>query len=252
MASERQEHTTVSPWWGEHVHRYDAAAAYIRGSDAVMLDIACGNGFGTALLAEHTSRTVTGGDISEEAIAACRDYYKTNGKVDFRVMDATQLPFSDGHFDLLVSFETIEHTTAYREMAAELARVLAQNGTLVISTPNILVNSPTGIVTNPYHTQEFTYEELKDILEAQFGNVIIYGQRYIRYKNSSLRARLAAAAEKILYIRGVRKLPLSIQNGIMRLLGEKGMYPLRTEYEMTADKNELLKCKTFFAVCRKQ
>jgi ubiquinone/menaquinone biosynthesis C-methylase UbiE len=251
MSSERQDHDENNPWWGEHIHRYEMVFPYVS-DDSRILDIACGNGFGSYLLSNKTSGEVTGADISPETIEKCRHSFPKQENLKFRVMDGTKLPFENDYFDLLVSFETIEHTTQFREMLAEFARVLKKDGLAVISTPNIVVNSPGGIVTNPYHTQEFTYDELQVILNTSFSDVKIGGQKYVRYSNKTFRNRIAEAAEKVLYMRGFRKIPLSIQNVIMNTLIHKNMYPLPSDYEIIYSEKEAVKCKTFFALCKKK
>ena len=123
MASERQDHTENSPWWGEHVHRYHLALKHMSPADKV-LDIACGNGFGSYLLSEKTHGDVIGGDISDESITYCKSAFKNKSNLRFEKIDGTQIPYSDGYFDLIVSFETIEHTLKYREMLFEFKRTL--------------------------------------------------------------------------------------------------------------------------------
>lgn len=250
MSAERQEHNQVSPWWGEHVHRYQEALKYISQGSKV-LDLACGSGFGSKLICEETKSYVVGGDISEESINYCTREFSKVKNLDFKVLDGTSISFDNGYFDAVVSFETIEHTTKYQEMVSEFNRVLKTGNYAIISTPNIIINSPTGKVLNPYHTQEFTYNELKNILEKVFDEVEIYGQNYVRYKTKSFKNTIGLFFEKMLYMRGVRKLPISLQNGIMNLLIGKDMYPAPDDFEMTLEKEKILKCKTFFAVCRK-
>jgi ubiquinone/menaquinone biosynthesis C-methylase UbiE len=250
MASERQEYNEDTPWWGEHVHRYYMSFPWIKDHSRI-LDIACGNGFGSYILSKKTGGEVIGADISADTIADCsKRFQKENLK--FREMDGTNIPYPDEYFDTVVSFETIEHTTEYRKMLKEFARVLKKDGTVIISTPNFIVNSPEGMVTNPYHTQEFTYEELKAILTEVFDQVKISGQEYARYKNLSLRNSIGKWIENILYLRGFRKIPLSIQDLIMRILIKKNMYPSTEDYRLTDNPGELLKCKTFFVVCRRK
>lgn len=250
MASERQDHNEISPWWGEHVHRYLVALNYVKPNDN-LLDLACGNGFGSKLLSEKTTGNVIGGDISEKTIAYCRSTFKNVRNLTFELIDGTNMPFADEHFNLIVSFETIEHTTQYMKMLSEFNRTVVTNGYVIISTPNIVVNSPGGKVLNPYHTQEFNYEQLRAVLEAFFKEVKIYGQQYTRYKEATLRNKTGQLLEKLLYLRGVRKLPLPLQNSIMKTIVGKPMYPMPEDYTMTDNTHDLLKCKTFFAVCRK-
>lgn len=250
MASERQEYNEVSPWWGEHVHRYQEAIKLISHNYSV-LDIACGNGYGTCLISKATKNKVIGGDISREIIDECKQRFK-NDNLHYQQMDGTKLPYDNEQFDSIVTFETIEHTTQYIKMLTEFHRVVASNGILFISTPNIILNSPKGIVTNPFHTQEFTYDELEMILKSAFDEVHIFGQKYIRYKAWSLRNIIGRSIESILYLRGFRKIPIAFQNKIMRLVIKTDMYPLPADYELTSEKNEVIKCKTFFAVCKKK
>lgn len=249
MSSERQAINKQSPWWGEHVHRYDEVIKELNNHDKI-LDIACGTGFGSDLLAAKTKGEVIGGDIDKEAILECQGRWDKYN-LQFKVLDGTNLDFDDQYFDKVVSFETIEHTTKYKEMLAEFARVLKPNGIAFISTPNFPINSPTGVVTNPYHTQEFVYNELKQILEEAFSSVVIYGQKYIRYDTGGNGTNAGKIVESILYQRGVRKLPISFQDTIMNAISGNPMYPKRDDYEMVTELPSINKCKTFFAVCKK-
>ena len=246
MSSERQENNEVSPWWGEHIHRYNEVLKELSGNE-VILDIACGSGFGTHLLAIHSTGKVYGGDLSNEAIHLCQKTW-TKENLAFEIMDGTQLKFKDNYFDIVVSFETIEHTTDFEIMINEFKRVLKPNGILYLSTPNIIINSPSGIVTNPFHTQEWNYDEFKIIIDNKFNNYQIYGQHYARY---DIKKGLAFFIEKIMYQRGIRKIPILIQDKIMNLFGKPSMYPLSSEFELVKDVNTITNCKTFFAVCQK-
>src|SRR5690554_5945827 len=176
MSSERQELDTRNPWWGEHVHRYNYSLKhFIKKTDRV-LDIACGTGFGSELIAKHTQNDVVGGDIAQEAIDFCQANLKQSN-LKFQKMDGTQLPFDDNYFDVITSFETIEHTTAYDEMIKEFRRTTKQDGVIILSTPNFVINSPTGVVTNPFHTQEWDYEEFVKLLNRHFNKYELFGQK---------------------------------------------------------------------------
>lgn len=251
MSLERQEHNENTPWWGEHIHRYNVVLQYINPNSKIV-DIACGNGFGSYMLSQKTKELVVGGDISAETIDYCSKQYTSEKNLQFKVIDGTNIPFEDNNFDCITSFETIEHTSKYKEMIQEFYRTLKDGGIAIISTPNIKVNSPTGIVLNPFHTQEFTYEELQLILKEIFDEVQLFGQKYIRYQTKSFRNTLVQLMENTLYVRGFRKIPLSFQNNIMNLLIKKNMYPLPEDFTLTDDKEEILKCKTFYAICRKK
>ena len=249
MELERIQYNEVSPWWGEHVHRYQEVIRLINNNCSV-LDLACGNGYGTYLISKVTTSNVVGGDISNAVVEECKQRFK-NDNLHYEQMDGTQLPFHDQLFDIIVSFETIEHTTEYNTMLTEFHRVLKPDGVLFISTPNIIINSPNNRVINPFHTQEFNFDELKKILNTIFEKVTIYGQKYKRYSNRNIKNMVAKSIESFFYLKGIRKLPISFQNKIMSFLIKKNMYPFPDDYVMVSKIDEINLCKTFFAICQR-
>jgi ubiquinone/menaquinone biosynthesis C-methylase UbiE len=249
MSSERQPVESAGRWWGEHMHRYQEALRYINPDD-IVLDIACGTGFGTDIIAGKTRGKVVGGDIAADAINECRSHWsKTN--LEFRVLDGTKLDFPNHFFDKIVSFETIEHTGQYREMISEFARVLKPGGQLILSTPNRDVLSPNGIV-NPFHIQEFTYDELKQILEGSFARVQLSGQRNIRYDRKSFKRKMGKLFEKLFLSFGIRKLPYTWRSGFMKTFFGYPLYPLDSEFILENDVSRIkTECPVQFAVCHK-
>ena len=239
----------MSPWWGEHIHRYEYALSLIERPSKI-LDIACGNGFGANLLCSDGKHETIGGDLSVEAIKYCNATFQSNRNISFRVMDGTALPFDSDTFDLITSFETIEHTTAYVQMLKEFKRTLKRGGILCLSTPNIRVNSPGGKVLNPYHTQEFTLLELQEILQSLFGKVLLMGQKYTRYDGVGFMLKIGSRVERLMYRRGIRKTPLRIQNAIMQKIIKKEIYPTSSDFGIVELEQEIQDCKTFIAVCR--
>ena len=133
MSSERQALEQKSTWWGEHLHRYHEAAKAVLRTDS-LLDLACGTGFGTNILAEHTEGMVIGGDVDPSAIEECREQWN-RANLEFRVQDGVAIVFEDAFFDKLISFETIEHLEDPERFLGEMRRVLKPNGALLISTP---------------------------------------------------------------------------------------------------------------------
>jgi ubiquinone/menaquinone biosynthesis C-methylase UbiE len=157
----------------EHFHRYAMVLELARDKD--ILDIACGEGYGTAALA-LVARTAVGVDLDRDSVRHASARYMAMN-VGFRAGDCTQIPAADGSFDLAVSFETIEHLTEQERMLGELKRVLRPNGLLVISSPNKLVYSDGRSVQNPFHQRELYFDEFRDMLRSFFPKVRIFGQR---------------------------------------------------------------------------
>ena len=248
MVEERQSTETQSPWWGEHLFRYQWAQQYVRPSMKI-LDLACGTGFGSALLSRAMGVTVIGGDLDPPSLAAAAAEFGTESGPHFAAMDGTRLPLPDRSLDLILSYETVEHIERYRDFVGELARILKERGTLLLSTPNRLVTSPDGVIRNPFHTQEFDIPELERVLSGHFSEVRVMGQHYARFdKLPGLRGRLGKAAESFFYLRGVRKLPMSLQDGVkLRLIGHP-QYPTASDYQVVSEPTRTERCGTLMAV----
>jgi len=155
------------------VNRYVWAAPFVKGK--ATLDIGCGSGYGSSYLVGKGAKEVIGGDISGEAIEYAQAHYKKDG-LHFLRLDAQRLPFSDNSFDVVVSFEVIEHVARYKDFVSECRRVLKDNGVFICSTPNKEAASPHR--EKPlarYHAKEFYIEELRQLLGKHFQEVSFYG-----------------------------------------------------------------------------
>ena len=155
------EKADPSTYW-EHVYRYRFAIPYVVGKR--VLDIACGEGYGSAAFLEAGAMSVIGVDISEETCRHARSKYG----IDARVGDAQAIPLPDQSVDVIVSFETIEHVSEPIAFLGECARVLAPGGKVVISTPNKDIYRGNGEQHNPYHCSELTKEEFDELLSHRF------------------------------------------------------------------------------------
>jgi ubiquinone/menaquinone biosynthesis C-methylase UbiE len=163
-----------------HVDRYRFAARLVRGKS--VLDVACGEGYGTDLLMRAGATSALGVDISELAVQhASKKYYALGAR--YILGNAERLDLTDNSFDVVVSFETIEHLPNYLAYLAEVRRVLRPGGIYLVSTPNRLRESPgrgrNDKPLNPHHVREFTRDELLPILREYFTVDAVYGQQLL-------------------------------------------------------------------------
>ena len=134
--------------------RYIAALPYAHNSN--ILDIACGIGWGSFLLANANPKKVTGVDVSENAILSAKQNY-CGEKIEYVRYSGDILPFTDNSFDLIVSFETLEHVIDPNKFLSELHRVAKPESTLILSTPNGYCTKKNKIDKpyNPFHLMEY-------------------------------------------------------------------------------------------------
>jgi ubiquinone/menaquinone biosynthesis C-methylase UbiE len=159
----------------EHLHRYYFAQRLIKGRR--VLDVACGEGYGSWILSSLASEVV-GVDIDPGTVARAREKY-VGPNIEFVEASAAKLPFDDGAFDAVVSFETIEHHDLHQEMMSEIKRVLRKDGVLIISSPNKQHYSIEPGYSNPFHVKELFREEFLDLTKSYFANVILFSQRVV-------------------------------------------------------------------------
>jgi SAM-dependent methyltransferase/GT2 family glycosyltransferase/glycosyltransferase involved in cell wall biosynthesis len=159
----------------EHFHRYYLARHLARGRS--VLDIASGEGYGAATLAQ-VATTVIGIDVSAEAVAhAAESYIAPN--LTFIHGDARQIALPDASVDMVTSFETIEHFLDHQAFLAEIRRVLRPNGLFIVSTPDRDVYSPPNSGANPHHVHELSRSAFRDLCAAHFANVALFTQTTI-------------------------------------------------------------------------
>ncbi len=163
------------PIWYEHWHRYAAVAPLAAGKR--VLDAACGEGYGSYLLA-YDAADVVGVDIAPDAIAHAGERY-TRPNLRFVAGSVTALPLPSASVDLIVSFETIEHLREQEQMLVEFRRVLAADGVLVISSPNRPVYNEGAGIENHFHVRELDRAELAAVLAPAFPRQLWYAQRVI-------------------------------------------------------------------------
>jgi len=161
---DRQVAPTVEMIRDDHLNRYRAAMEFIA-SDGFILDLGCGIGYGTYMMAEKAADgKAIGLDISEEAIAYAKRHY-ARPNVEYRVDDCMTTDFGDRRFDLIACFEVLEHLPDPERLMALAARWLKPNGCLICSTPNQEV-VPFDGKQFPYHHQHYTVEQLGELTRA--------------------------------------------------------------------------------------
>jgi len=160
--------------WVEHWHRYHFAAQFAKGLRVV--DAACGEGYGSALLA-RTAASVVGADISAEAVEHARQSYGARANLSFVQAPCAKLPLPDASADLFVSFETVGRIREQEEFLDEIARVLAPEGLLLLSCPNKREYSDRRGFANEFHVKALYRDELAALVARRFRHARWYGQR---------------------------------------------------------------------------
>ena len=167
------------PWTGdlqvvyEHYHRYLLARPLVEGKR--VLDLASGEGYGAALLAERAEHVV-GLEIDPASVTHSQATYR-NDRLDFvegSMLDLSRFP--DGSFDVVTCFEALEHVTEHDELVSGVRRVLAADGVFLTSTPDRLIYSEELHQHNPHHVRELSLDEFRELLDGHFRHVRIWGQ----------------------------------------------------------------------------
>jgi O-antigen biosynthesis protein len=160
----------------EHFHRYLWAAPIVSGRK--VLDLGSGEGFGSATLAE-VAEHVVGVDIDKRTVEHSKLNYGAPN-LEFHVGSALDLTmYETGSFEAVVAFEIIEHVREQEQVLTEITRLLADDGVLVISTPDRRTYSEASGNINPFHERELGLEEFGELLKEHFPHVASWGQRTI-------------------------------------------------------------------------
>lgn len=217
-----------------HEKRYRFALPYCAGKRA--LDAACGVGYGSALLATEAAEVV-GLDLSEDAIAYARSRY-ARPNVEFRVDDLQSPNLDDRSFDVVCSFETLEHLPDRDAFLGHVARVLRDDGVLVLSTPR--VDETTESPDNPHHFVEYSRRDFEALLRRYFDAVELFGQRRAQTRRHRALQRLD--------VLGLRK-RLDFLRPASRLLGTAPMAEVSLD-DVLIERDDLDRATELVAVCR--
>jgi arylsulfatase len=158
----------------EHLHRYRFAKEFVKGKK--VLDLACGEGYGSFMLSEDAD-SVLGIDIDDLSVRhASSKYIKEH--LEFIKGSITDIPIeSEKIFDVIVCFEALEHIEEHDELMNEVKRLLKDDGIFIVSTPNKSIYSDQPNFQNLFHLKELYFDEFKALLNRNFKNTIIYGQK---------------------------------------------------------------------------
>lgn len=196
------------PFFLEHVSRYYHALQWVS-PRAHVLDVACGKGYGTALLGRQAERAL-GIDLNEESLARARRQYGSE-RVEFKAWDVTRCEELGETFDVVVAFEILEHippgsTDAFLR---GLRHVLRPGGFLLLSTPNHDVVTKSGSFVPPFHINNFKATELRELMLRYFPETRFFGQ--YRRRGALADAALHADVWSLRHSAVVRRLRASLR-----------------------------------------
>ena len=184
-----------------HHAAYDLALRHGRGLR--VLDLGCGSGYGSARLGEGGAAVVAVDRVAPDTAHRAAAHYV--------LADLNAMPFCAGSFDLVVSFQVVEHLTDPTAYLEAIARLVRPEGLAILTTPNRLTSD--GV--NPYHVHEYTSEELHDLLGRHFVDVAMQGVGM----SPPVRAYMDARSARIRKI--MRLDPLGLRDALPRALVEK-------------------------------
>jgi len=158
----------------EHLHRYTFAAHFVKGKK--VLDLGCGEGYGTYMLARE-AEYVAGVEIDKTTVQHARSrYIKDN--LEFIEGSMLAVPIEgEKKFDVAVCFEGIEHIAEHDKLLSEAKRLLKDDGLFIVSTPNKAAYTDAPDYHNPFHVKELYFEEFSSLLRRYFKHLRIFGQR---------------------------------------------------------------------------
>ena len=158
----------------EHIHRYAFASQFVKGKK--VLDLACGEGYGSHIFSKN-AEYVVGIEIDENAVEHARNKYTTQN-LEFIQGSILEIPIQGNEkFDVIVCFEGIEHVEEHEKLLSEVKRLLDKGGVFIVSSPNKKTYSDDLDFNNPFHKKELYFNEFRELLDKYFINSIFFGQK---------------------------------------------------------------------------
>ncbi len=222
-----------------------------------VLELGCGEGAGTSILAREAGEVVAI-DYSKEAIGTAEKAC-SSPVVRFRLERVPPIPIQADRFEVVVMFQMIEHIIDPRPLIIEIRRILNEGGILLVST----VNREESLTDNPFHCHEYDREDLDNLLKSFFPSVVFYGQygdeNYRKYleKNRSfvdtvMKLDILGISSKI--PPGIRKILYSLASRLMRVslrLSDRHLCDGVTWENFVFHEGKTDGCLDFFVICRK-
>lgn len=144
--------------------------------DSFVLEVGCGEGYGTSLLSQHVGKII-GLDVDKNTITHASKKYCSENCI-FEVYDGVRIPYNDNTFDAVISFQVIEHLQNTINYISEIYRVLKRDGFFILTTPNRTYRLKPGQKPwNRFHVREYDPHELDDVLKSKFSDVKVWGIR---------------------------------------------------------------------------
>jgi SAM-dependent methyltransferase len=163
-------------WYQRHLVVYEWIARRIAGLRVV--DMACGEGYGSDLLARAGAASVVGVDANPEAHEHAKlRYVRPNLRFERNLVETFDEPC-----DAVVFLQTIEHVRNPDEVLERFKALVGPQGLVYVTTPNVLTLAPEGAEKsgNPWHVKEYRPEEFRNLCEAHFSSVELFGLFHAR------------------------------------------------------------------------
>jgi 2-polyprenyl-3-methyl-5-hydroxy-6-metoxy-1,4-benzoquinol methylase len=157
-SGERQVSETIEGIRNDHVVRYECAIDFLREMDLNLgLDIFCGTGYGSNILARSLNGNIIGIDGSEDSIDFANKYYSLPNTL----FSYKRFPFSlpEKLFNFICCFESLEHVDDYNLFLDSMIKSIVPGGFIFISVPNSEIHS-LNINPNPFHKNHFSFDEM--------------------------------------------------------------------------------------------
>jgi SAM-dependent methyltransferase len=161
-----------------HHSRYRWLPSIVDVSNSSILDFGCGSGYGSGFLVENGAR-VLGVDISPVAIAYATEKFPRASFCVHDLTDSSMTAEISERFDIVVSFDVIEHVEKWWTFLENIRGLLKQGGVAVVGCPNRVAHFDFSEFWNRFHLQEFTPAQLEWAARTQFNDVTVLGQKFL-------------------------------------------------------------------------